>query len=154
MFFFFSVKNLALKQVVTASSIAFNGFAKYAVDGVYGKVECKNNWVHSHPSVPNSAWLRVDFGGWKHAQFVEIHNRIPTTNNNIKVRLSNTLIYVYGKDPSDDRRLCAKILDGNHERFYLPCLKTLYGKGIELHLPEEDVCCRILHICEIIVLGY
>ena len=95
-------------------------------------------------------WLRIDFGEWKHVMFVEIHNR-----KYDQAKISNSEIYVYGENPTENRQLCAIIIDGNHPVFYLPCSKKLYGKGIELYYPQQPTNeFRVIHICEMIVLGY
>ena len=145
------VKNLVFRQKATMSSIyhTSNG-PERAVDGIYGQA-CVGIAVHSGEQT-SSQWLRIEFGGWKHAGFVEIHNP-HTTNIGVMQRLSNSFLYVYGENPTDNRQICAEIVDGGNRILNLPCVKTLYGKGIELYLPYKGQP-RILHICEIIVLGY
>ena len=84
--------------------------------------------------------------------FVEIRNRNTVTFS--MERISNSQLYVYGESFMDNRQLCAEIIDGAHLVFNLPCAKTLYGKGIELYYPPVNQVQRLIHICEIIVLGY
>ena len=119
------------------------------VDGIYDGCLWKNVFMTKYDQPEQ--WLRIDFGGWKHAMFVEIHNGREWMLSYI----SNSQIYVYGETPTENRQLCAKIVDGNHKVFYLPCVKKLYGKGIELYYPPiEGSAGRTMAICEIIVLGY
>ena len=156
----FSVKNLAPKHSVISVSSRSHTFnaPELVVDGIHDRnsngvynSECMWNIFISAYDQPEQ-WLRIDFGGWKHAMFVEIHNGV---NSYWTTHISNSQIYVYGETPTENRQLCAKIVDGNHEVFYLPCVKTLYGKGIELYYPPiEGSAGRTMAICEIIVLGY
>ena len=86
--------------------------------------------------------------------FVEIRNRNNIYNQHNMERISNTQLYVYGESSMDNRQFCAEIIDGNYLVFNLPCVKPLYGKGIELYYPPVNQEVRTIHICEIIVLGY
>ena len=148
-----AVQNLALNQNVSVSGEHPGEEAERAVDGVYGAEECKTKYFHSLVNEPGKEeWLRVDFGGWKHVMFVEIRNINTVTSGMGKI--SNSQLYVYRESSMDNRQLCAEIIDGAHLVFNLPCVKTLYGKGIELYYPPVNQVKRIIHICEIIVLGY
>ena len=151
LFSFFSVKNLALGQNATMSSIADNSKPEFAVDGIYNRKEGCIKMASSGHARHN--WLRIDFGGWKHVGFVEIHNRNYNGNLDVMRRISNSFVYVYGESPTENRQLCAEIVDGGFKVFNLPCIKTLYGKGLELYQTDLGYD-RWLHVCEIIVLGY
>ena len=152
-----AVKNLASNQNVTATTYYDNdeSAAAFVVDGLYGPKVCDSAFQEakiflSLPRRPYDQWLRIDFGGWKHAQFVEVHNRI--TSISYMRRMSNTQFYVYGKSPTDNRQFCTEIVDGKDQIYYLPCVKTLYGKGLEMFYPYPGD--RSIMVCEIIVLGY
>lgn len=134
---------------MTASTAHPDFHVENVVDGIYGPDKCLA-FFHSD-MFQMEQWLRIDFGGWKHAQFVEIHNR---DHIETQYRISNSEIYIYGETPTENRQLCTKIIDGNHPVFYLPCVKTLYGKGMELYLLPHNNAPRILQVCQIIVLGY
>ena len=102
------VKNLVFRQNATMSSIHQTIYGpENAVDGVYGQA-CEVSFVHSAAAEKTSSqWLRIEFGGWKHAGFVEIHNRA-YYNIGIMQRLSNSFLYVYGENPTDNRQICAE----------------------------------------------
>ena len=149
---------MALNQNTTAISLHPNHLKGliYAVDGLYGDTECKKIsklfatiGVGSNPT----AWFRINFGDWKHVQFVEIHNRI-TLDVSLMKRLSNTKVYVYGETPTDNRRLCGEIVDGVNKVHYMVCKnQPLLGKGIELFQHDIGIN-RALNLCEVVVLGY
>ena len=85
--------------------------------------------------------------------FLEVHNRNKGGRLDLARRLSNTVFYVYGESPTENRQLCAEIGDGGFFVFYLPCKKYLYGKGLEI-LQLNTGSTRYLNLCEVIVLGY
>ena len=151
-YFYFPVKNLALNQSVSSSSLGLHGKHEYVVDGIYSPENgCEAALFYSDEGP--SHWLRIDFGGWKNVGFVEVHNRNIPGRLDISRRLSNTMFYVYGESPTENRQLCAEIGDGGFYVFYLPCKKYLYGKGLEVFQPITGSK-RYLNLCEVIVLGY
>ena len=123
------------------------------VDGLFGDEVCsKSNYfltTNYHPTV----WLRIDFGEWKHVQFVEIHNRI-SPHQSMMDKISDTKVIVYGETHTDNRRLCGEISQVGKKVHYMVCVnQPLSGKGIEL-FQDDNGNSRQLHLCEVIVLGY
>lgn len=121
--------------------------ASNAIDGIN---DCGGKYIHSLFDNEIENWLRIDFEEWKHVGIIEVYNRIK--NLNIKKRLSNTELYVFGATPDENRQICYIIEDGGFDHFKRTCKKPLFGKGVELYQPPNGQG-RILNLCEVIVYG-
>ena len=127
--------------------------ASRAIDGIYDKVNgCGFNIIHSAEGQSEN-WLRVDFAEWKHVGIIEVYNRINSINSlEVKQRLSNTELYVFGATPDENRQMCYIIEDGGHNHFKRICKEPLFGKGVELYQPPNGQV-RKLNLCEVVVYG-
>ncbi|XP_066918057.1 uncharacterized protein [Clytia hemisphaerica] len=137
-------KNIALhKNTVMSSELNYENVAWRATDGNFGE-GCIS--THSALNMP-TAWLRIDLGDWYIIRMIIIHNR-DHSNAGVRARLSNTDIFVYDQNPTDNRRFCGHITNGEKFVIEIPCSEV--AKGVELYL-EETSEPRILNVCEVIV---